>query len=162
MTQDDSAGDNSVPQETELAGERGAALAGGISLYGRCQCSPRSVQLCWASLHGRSFGNWQCHSRALSLSLGFCSAAPPSLLPGRGDLGLAQHQRLQILHHQHPQLVPSTSCPGSEALTGSETLLACSSFRVPLWPDLGFLNSYGPKSGPGSSFVAHTMSLRAA
>lgn len=38
--------------------------------------------------------------------------SPPSLLPGRGEtgskryLGVAQHRGMQILHFQHPQLVP--------------------------------------------------------
>lgn len=74
-------------------------------------------------LHGQSFGSWQCHSCALSLALGFCSRNSPIPAPGREIqglkgryLGLAQHHRLQILHQQHPQLVPPTSCPAQKHL----------------------------------------------
>lgn len=139
-TQDDSAGDNSVPQETELARERGAASDREDFPPGQVLVQPKKLCSC---------GGLPCTvsplgtgSAILVPSLSPCASAveiPPSLLPGRGDPGSKREIFGVGSAPQATDPPPPASPAGlnhllscTEALKSSETLsLLAAAFLCP-------------------------------
>lgn len=88
------------------------------------------VQLWWPSLHGESLGNWQCHSCALSLTLGLCSGTPPG--SKREIFGVGSAPQVADVPPPASPAGPKHLLSCLEALTGSETLfLLAAAFMCP-------------------------------